>query len=365
MSQIQPFGAADVPGVAELFMRVFRKSPHPAPESLRAYFADLYLGSPWADPSLPSYVSRRSDGKISGFIGSLPRRMILDGRHITVVVAGNHMVDQEEREVFTGSNLLRRVFDGPQELTITDSANEVSRRLWERLGGVTLLNYSLRWIRILRPGSIALDLVPVGRKNAVTRMMGDAAARVGDGVSRVLYRPPSRNPVAGLTAGELTADLIASAFPGMTGRRQLAPLYAGGDLRWLLAMAGRKEQFGKLRGCAVYDGTTLLGWYLFHARRPGQAHLLQLVCLPAAASRVIHHLLVRAFDEGLCGVQGAADPPLLKEYHDQKSFILLRDSYTVAHAHRAETLAPLLAGKAFLSRLDLEWWTRLQGDTFR
>jgi len=364
MSEIQPLTPADIPAVAQLFMRVFRKSSLPAAESLKSYLTDLYLNNPWADPSYPSFVSRRSDGRITGFIGSLPRRMILEGLQISVVVAGNHMVDQEDRELFTGSNLLKRLFGGPQDLTLTDSANEISRRLWERLGGVTLLNYSLRWIRILRPAAFALDLLPFGRESASWGRLRAAAGWPGDIVARRFLRPPAREPIAGLTGAGVSASLMQAALPALTAGRRLVPLYTVDDLSWLISMAGRKEQFGDLRSCAVYDGDALLGWYFYYARRSGLAHVLQVASLPAAAGRVLHHLVVRAFDEGLNGVTGIVDPSLLREYHQHTSFILLRDMYAVAYARSAGPVAPLLGGSAFLSRLEGEWWTRLQGDRF-
>jgi hypothetical protein len=64
-----------------------------------------------------------------------------------------------------GAQLLRTLFDGPQALSLADVASPSARRLWERLGGVTVACSSLAWIRALRPvrqlvASVVCDPVP-------------------------------------------------------------------------------------------------------------------------------------------------------------------------------------------------------------
>jgi len=364
MSEIRPFTHDDIPAVAALFMRVFRGSKAPAPESVKICFKELYFNNPWNDGSIESFVNRKPDGDVSGFIGAIPRKMVFQNREITVVVAGNHMVDQESRELFVGSNLLKRLLGGPQDLTITDSANEISRRLWEKLGAFTLLNYSMRWLRILRPVSYPLSLLGKYAAAPALRTLLAPAAAAGDWLGRIYLSPPDAAAAEHLTARTLTPELVVSGIAGMAGNSPLRPHYDTGRLSWLFSQARTKQQYGELNARALYNMETLAGWYLYYGRRGGTAEVLQLAARPDTIAGVMNHLFVRAYDDGSPAVMGVVDPRFLREFHAHKCIILLRPMYTTAYARNAEVLRPLLSGQAFLSRLDGEWWTRLQGDSF-
>jgi hypothetical protein len=364
MSEIQKFVPANIPAVAALFMRTFRTGREPASDSLKAYFEELYFRNPWNDGTMSSFVALRPDGSASGFIGALPRRMMLGEREIRVVVAGNHMVDQDTREPFVGSNLLRRLLEGPQELTITDSANEISRRLWEKMGAVTLLNYSLRWVRILRPLSYSLGFTPLSTAGPVVRALLAPPLWMGDRLGR-RFVSPAGTPASGLLTGSpLTAEIIVSSFIDFVPLRSLRPVYQTGDVRWLLSMARTKEQFGEMKAVAVTERDLLIGWYIYYGQSRRPAEVLQVAARHGSMTAVLHHLAASAFAEGCTALTGSVDPRFLPEYHAQKSILLLRDMYTIGYSGNAEVLRPLLAGDAFFSRLEGEWWTRLQGDRF-
>jgi hypothetical protein len=364
MSEIQKFVPSNIPAVAALFMRTFRAEREPVPESLKAYLEELYFRNPWNDGTISSFVALRPDGSASGFIGALPRRMMLDGREIRAVVAGNHMVDRDTREPFVGSNLLKRLFNGPQELTITDSANEASRRLWEKMGAVTLLNYSLRWVRILRPLSYSLGLTSFSAAGPVVRALLAPPLWMGDRLGRRFVSPAETPSSGALTGSPLTAEIIVSSFSDVVPPRSLRPVYETGDVRWLLSMARAKEQYGEMKAVAVHDRDLLTGWYIYYGRSGRTAEVLQVAARHGSMIGVLHHLAASAFAEGCTALMGSVDPRFLPEYHAQKSILLLRDMYTIGYAGNAEVLRPLLAGEAFFSRLEGEWWTRLQGDRF-
>ncbi len=364
MNEISPFEIADIPGVADLFMRVFRSSREPAPESLKAYIGELYFDNPWNDDRIRSFVNRAADGRISGFIGAMPRKMVYRDREITVVVAGNHMVDRESPVPFVGSNLLKRLLGGPQDLTITDSANETSRRLWERMSAAALLNYSLRWLRILRPATYPLSLVGRFSASPVLRALLSPAVAAGDRLGRLYFSAPDFAAADLLESRPVTPELIATGIQAMSGTALLRPCYDERGAGWLLAMAKRKEQYGKLNARALYSSGSLIGWYLYYARRGDTAHVLQLAARPDTIAGVMNHLFAGAFREGCAAVSGTVDPRLLREYHVQKCIMLLRDMYTMTHSANPDVLGPLLTGHAYFTRLDGEWWTRLQGDRF-
>ena len=73
----------DIGGVADLFLRAFRKGDEHSLPALRDYLRRLYLENPWVDPELPSLVADH-DGAVAGFIGIVPMPQRLDGAPVRV-----------------------------------------------------------------------------------------------------------------------------------------------------------------------------------------------------------------------------------------------------------------------------------------
>src|SRR5437879_7942030 len=76
--------------------------------------------------------------------------MLFRGEPIRVAVTTQLMVAPRYGGQ-VGRRLMSRLLAGPQELSITDDANDAARRLWESLGGECSPIYGLRWTRPLRP----------------------------------------------------------------------------------------------------------------------------------------------------------------------------------------------------------------------
>lgn len=75
-------------------------------------------------------------GRILGFLGVMPRPMLFNGQLIKAAPSSQFIVAPESRSV--GVMLLRAFFEGPQDLSLTDEANSISRKLWEKIGGTIL-----------------------------------------------------------------------------------------------------------------------------------------------------------------------------------------------------------------------------------
>src|SRR5437870_12027031 len=89
----------------------------------------------------------------------MPRRMSFNGRQITISVSSQFIVDPDSRSELAGVQLLKTHLTGPSDLTLTDEANNISRKLWEGLGGDTAPLFSIQWTRLLRPCRYAVSLV--------------------------------------------------------------------------------------------------------------------------------------------------------------------------------------------------------------
>src|SRR5262249_12707955 len=159
MKQERPAVKSDIPQVKELFQKAFFNNSKAAPSSskLNAYFEEFFFQNPAAEEEITSLVYEASDGKIIGFIGITPRRMLLRGQPIRAAISMHFMVDPGSRSTLAGVQLLKTFFSGPQDLSLTDGSGNVGRKIWEALGGVTALPYSINWLRVLRPGQYMLD----------------------------------------------------------------------------------------------------------------------------------------------------------------------------------------------------------------
>src|SRR5262245_7777907 len=164
MKQIRPSVRDDIIQAANLHQQVFGLRGNPAQRSLSPdllqtyanYFEEIFFQNPWYDEALSSLVYQEPTGRITGFLGVMPRRMSLNGRLIKVAISSQFVVAPDRRS--TGVMLLKTFLSGPQDLSLTDEANSVARKLWEKLGGTIAMPYSVHWTRPLRPSRFAVSI---------------------------------------------------------------------------------------------------------------------------------------------------------------------------------------------------------------
>jgi hypothetical protein len=129
----RPLIESDLPQVADLYWNFMRDRKGPAPPAVRSVFQTLYFTNPWRDSSISSLVYEDRSGKIVGFLGVIARKMSLCGQPIRVAFGGNFVVSPEARKSLAGMRLLGTYMAGEQDLSATDSANDISRTLLEKL----------------------------------------------------------------------------------------------------------------------------------------------------------------------------------------------------------------------------------------
>ncbi len=231
-AEVRPLTARDIAAVAALFEKSFRGSAQAAPESLRRYFAEIFLQHPCADPELPSRVHVAADGAVNGFIGVLPARMRFHDKPLRAAIACSLMVDDPQRDPLAGARLMRAFFKGPQDFSYSETANPVSQGMWERLGGLAAPGYSMEWVRVFRPVQAAVAAVPAAR---FARPLAWGLDRLASPLTaRVFGKAEADAPAQSEDANddELVATLsdLAAAFP-------LRPDWTAETLRWTLAHA--------------------------------------------------------------------------------------------------------------------------------
>lgn len=353
----------DVPAIADMFARVFLKLRAPRGAGLARYFADVLFGGSAGEAGPRSRVFVDGNDAVHGFIGVWPRRMLLDGRTIEAAAAGSLMVDRPEEHPTAGARLLRAFLAGPQDLSFSETANVISQRMWERVGGERLTTASLDWLRVLRPAGFAV--ATAGRMFRPAWLLRPAAA----GIDRVIAAA-GINPflpgdeLAGFRDADVSSDEMLELIPALSDSYQLRPDWQSPALSLLLSHAETKEQYGRLHRRAVYSRSgDPVACYLYYARRGDTARVLQVLAAPQAASVALDSLFQHAASVGCVSVRGRADPGLLDALTTRRC-LFYQGAAMVVHARDKALLEEVRHSRALLTGLAGESWNRLIGGNF-
>jgi len=361
-AQVRACTPDDMPAVAGLFQSKFRHARRAATASLASYLRELYFEHPWRDPALSAKVFV-ADGAVRGFIGILPMRLAFRGRTLRAAVAGSLMVENPQENPLAGARLFRAYLSGPQDVSLSDSANVVSRGMWERLGGKTAPSESMEWVRAFRPFAtavaLAAELAPPAR-------FVRPIASVADGIAGLFSRDLFGLQPAGAAAqdDEASDDELIRLIPELANAYEARPAWDPATLRWMLAHAADKNRHGPMvrRIVRGKDGRAL-GCYVYYGRRGGVAWVLQLLARPDAIAPVLDHLFASAFARGCVAVRVRTQARLLDPLQ-RRHCLFFQRSATVVHSHDAELVAAIRGGEALVTGLSGDAWTRLVGDTF-
>jgi len=362
MATVRNFVEDDIPAVAALFERAYPDQHWASAAAREAYFREILFDNPWHDLDLPSWVAEEN-GRMAGFAGVMPRRMVFRGRPIRVAVGCQFMVDPNRRHGLTALQLARAALSGSQDLFIADGANDLSRQMWAGLGGTAPLLYNLHWTRPLRPARFALSLLQERRAlpSLVTLPARPLAALADALMARVL---PGRlnGEETELAEDALDAAAMLAHLPEVADGNALRPEYDARSLAWLLEQTARKARHGKLRARAVLEGgRRLIGWYLYYVRAGEVSEVVQVAARNGSFGRVLQRLLVDAWRNGATAVRGRLDPRHVQELSHRHCWFRCEGVWTLVHSRHADLAAAIHQGNAFLSRLEGEWWLRFQG----
>jgi hypothetical protein len=365
MELIRNFRPEDTQPVSQLFQKVFRHTNDPAPESLISYFNDIYLHNPWRDDKINSLVYER-DGIISGFLGAIPFPMSVNGKAVRAAISGNYMIDPEHPNPLAGVKILKTLLSGPQDVTYSDTATATARRIWNGLGSSTIEMFSMQWLKVLRPLQFALVM---GARNTFLFPFVSLIrplTRVVDSSLSAISRSPFHIKETTLDAEDLSLDAFLNAIEQFSAHEILKPAYTKETLSWLLKKAEEKREFGRLKKIVLVNKLgNIQGWYLYYPNAGKLGHVLQLGANRHTVDAVLSHLFADACDEGSTALAGRIEPKFIQEFSSHQCLFMHRNSSLVVHSKNTEIVNALYCGEAFFTRLEGEWWTRLQGDTFR
>jgi hypothetical protein len=360
MEEIRSFTEEHVGDVANLFLKVLKGQSRPAPQHLQDYFAKIFLGNPWVTPEIPSLVYLNG-AKLVGFLGVIPRPMEFRKRPIRVATLSQFMVDREQPQGLAAMKLLRHLFNGPQDFSLTDGAGNEASAVYTAVGARVSHLYSFNWIRVLRPFQIARGLFDrIG--GGLTRLKG-VAGLVTAPMDFLLSKAPLgmlQRPKSQYSSQLVSAAELLECIHEARGREPLRPAYTMPSFGWLMseAAAGPGHQGFRMLTVHSPDGARC-GWFVYYARPGVPATVLQIGAHRRQQfSEVLLALFQDAWDQGASAVKGQAIPHFLTTLTEQ--YCLFRQPYAcvVGYSRDPEIMNAFQSGDAALSRLDAESWLR-------
>jgi hypothetical protein len=360
---VRPFAAEDIPQVANLWWTLLARRQGPRSPLVESYLHELYFNSPLIDAEMPCLVYEGKFGGIVGFLGVICRRMSLRGQPIRVAFGGDFVVQPGARSSLAGLRLLTDYMAGGQDLSQTDSANDVSKSLLERLGFRTLVFMSLHWNRPLRPARYLA--------RAVSKLAGPILGRglelatkplctTADAAAARLSLSPFRQAESHLHAEELDADSHFQCLNQFRCQCSLQPIYDKDVLSWLIAFMERMHPGANLRRVVLRDDSQkLVGWYIYYRKSGSIGQVVQLGGQRGFIKDILEHLFYDAWRHGVIGLYGTVQSQLMGDLAEKGCFFTCRDNWNVAHSRDPELLELLMRGDVSFSGLDGESCLRL------
>ncbi|RIK85686.1 MAG: hypothetical protein DCC69_08915 [Hyphomicrobiales bacterium] len=370
MSEIRPLRPDDIEAVAALFQAIFRDPAAAPPRSLAAYLRRLYLEMPGRDPEIAPLVHVEPGGDITGFVGVNALPMRHGERRLRAAICGSLMVRDREADPMAGARLLKAFLAGPQDISFSETASEVSARMWTGLRGVALPQYSLDWVRLIRPAAFLVDVAASRLKAARLAL---PLARGLDRVARGRIEPgglrwsavPGEWPVqGGLGVAEIDGADFAGLVESLTQHFALRPDWAPGQLEAIIADAGPKPDHGEAVFARVEArGGKPVGAFAYHWRPGRVARVLQVLARPGQAGPVVDCLIGDAARRGAAGLRGRTQPALLDAMLGRR-IAFTHVASTVVHSREPELVRACRDGEVFFNGVAGEHWSRLIGGSF-
>jgi hypothetical protein len=354
---VRPFLASDIPRVAEVHRAVFGVDSRTSLDDYTDYFTRMFL-QPAGDRRIASLVFQEDDGRVTGFLGLVPRRVTINGRQYLAAISSQFIVDPSSYVALVALRLVKAYLEGPQDLSIADEANDVSRRIWEGLGGTSALLLSMYWTRALRPARFGLSFLSERRATAPLAVAARPIAALVDGLAVRIRRSPFRQSEPAAAAAPLSAPEALSYLADACGDATLRAEYDEATFRSLIENAGRRADGGGVLNAIVKNGSAVAGWYIAHIERSGVAEVAQIAATPSTIDVVLDHLFYRAWRQGASSVSGRLHPRFLQALSDKHCVFHRRERWVLINTTKPELRHAIDAGNTCLSRFDGEWSLR-------
>lgn len=367
---IRTFAAEDAPAVARLLLRAFQGRDAAPPADMVAYLRRVYLDAPWYDPEIAARVALDGRGAVVGFAGIIAQRLVVEDRPIRAAFSSSLAADDRTGDPTIAGRLLRHIHAGPQDAVLSDRANPASISLARALRAEVLRDYSLDWLRVLRPAGFAVATAaarfrPARLATPLAAPIDAALLRRAADDDRPRWTVPRRpRQAASFSDRDADTNELLELIPHFLEAYPLRPDWSRDELAFLLADAAPKRQLGDFVARTVLaPGGRPVGLFLYHLRRGRIAHVLQILAAPGRDGAVVDRAIAHALDRGAVAMRGRAQPALLPALMERRA-VLLPELAAVLHTRDTAVRQHFAAGSAFFTGLAGENWMRLNGDRF-
>ncbi|MFI5235122.1 MAG: hypothetical protein ACHQXA_05370 [Gemmatimonadales bacterium] len=333
-----------------LRQQVFRKSEHGTPDELAAYVERIFFDAPWAAADLPSLVYEDTGGSVAGFLGVVVRRFRLRGQPLRAAVATQLMV-RPGTTGLPGLHLARAFVDGPHDLAFSDTANDAARVLWERVGGVVALPYSLFWTMPLRPARYGASHLAQGVAGRALAYLTRPVCAMIDAFHTLPPAPP------GDAMEPLTISRHLPEMDQVLQAWELCPQYDAETLARLLDHLERKRHYGELEKVLVRDRRgRAIGWFVYCRNSGGVGQVVQIGCRPNDYPRILALLARHARSRRIVALAGRLDPAASAALAQRGCVFTRQGPWMLVRSNHPQVLEAICRGSGLLSRLEGEWW---------
>jgi hypothetical protein len=325
----------------------------------------FFLNYPLRQASLHSLVHEEGNGAITGFLGVMPRPMLIRSRPILAAVSSQFIVDPSRRFTLAALHLLKAFLAGPQELSFADEASEFSRTLWNGFGGSTAFLQSIYWARILRPAEFLVSLLAKRRGADIIGAAARPVCRIVDAIATAIAGSPlaTVRPIDPIE--EPTTEVLLACMSERSRKWTLRPAYEGRSLRWLLEILEQRKEEGPFRkGIVRNRNNQIIGWYIYFAKRGGLGEVLQIGAENNSQGQVLDQLFFDAWQHGVAALTGRLEPEFLDELRKKHCLMHHRGYWTLVHSTNGDALQAVCSGDAFLTRLEGEWCLHFHKEMF-
>lgn len=363
MGSVRTFTSEDAGSVSELNNKVFIDEATPPPH----FFVDAFLNNPWFDPHIPPLVHAEEDGRITGFLGVVPRDIEFGAVQGRAAIVCQFMVAVERRSSMAALKLLKQHFAGSQLISIADAANESGRSIWTALGAEMFPIYSFTWNRSLRSTPTNRLLTRIGRLpglNRVSSALTPLADKTDNLFNKDFYPWRRPLPLTDMPVRDVTASEIVVRDEKFSGRLMTFN-YNVDSLAWLFEHA--EPTYGVDTGlCAkgVYDKSeNMIGLFVYFIDEARNARVLHFTSTAGRFSEVFNALIRNAWQDGAGSVGGRMNPDLNISISGVRDLrFTRRQLWTVVHSKEPSLLSAIRQGTLVMSQLECEWGSNFRAE---
>jgi hypothetical protein len=360
MEEIRAFTEEHLRDTANLYLKAVRGQSRAAPLALEDAFRESFLDNPWVSPEISPLVYLEK-GKLVGFLGVIPRPMEFRGRPIRAATITVWLVDRDLHRGLAGMKLLRHLFNGPQEFSITDGAGNEASSVYTALGARVSYLYSFNWVRLLRPFQTARGLFD--RAGGVFPMLKGVSGLVTTPMDFLLSKAPLgmlKRPKSLYSSKQVSAAELLECIQEGRGREALRPAYSMPSFGWLMSQAGKGLGHTGLRMMTVHSPEgERCGWFVHYANPGRPAYVLQIGSHRRLQfTEVLLALFEDAWEQGASAVKGQAIPQFLTALTEQHCLFRQPYACVIGHSRDPEIMHAFQSADTSLSRLDAGAWLR-------